>query len=261
MTVALYLRSVVERSRSYAPVKSPSDAIAFYQKVNMFGHLPTRSPAVNMVRQAVAKHFGLGTRNRREPFSWDHVVVFALVQGVNNRGYCHLVVAAMAVVMFGAMCRYDDVIHLRRRNIKLDAGYQCFHIEFEKRKNDQNRKGNRVSVVAAPNGLVCPLKLMRRRMLVTRVNEDDYIFKGFDGRCVITSPERTVPVPNFISYAQFSKYLALWFSASLGLMSFLQSTSPSRVAAVLLRQLLMREYLWSYGDNMGQHYIQIIFFC
>ena len=46
MTVALYLRSVVERSRSYAPVKSPSDAIAFYQKVNMFGHLPTRSPAV-----------------------------------------------------------------------------------------------------------------------------------------------------------------------------------------------------------------------
>ena len=68
MMVALYLRSVVERSKSHAPVKSHSEAIAFYQKVNLFGHLPTRSPAVNMVRQAAAMHFGLGIRNRKEPF-------------------------------------------------------------------------------------------------------------------------------------------------------------------------------------------------
>ncbi len=71
ITVALYLRSVVARSKSYGPVKSHSAAIAFYQKVNLFGHLPTRSPAVNMVRQATAKHFGLGTRNRKEPFTWE----------------------------------------------------------------------------------------------------------------------------------------------------------------------------------------------
>ena len=70
-------------------------------------------------------------------------------------------------------------------------------------------------MAAAPDGLVCPLKL--RRMLVTRGDGDDYIFRGFNGRCVITSPERTVPGPNFTSYAQFSRYLALWFGASLGL--------------------------------------------
>ena len=63
------------------------------------------------------------------------------------------------------LCRYDDVIHLRWRNIKFDAGYQCFHIDFEKRKNDQYRQGNRVTVAAAPDGLVCPLKLMRMMML------------------------------------------------------------------------------------------------
>ena len=68
MTVALYLRSVVERSNSYGPEKSHSVAIVFYQKVNLFGHLPTRSLAVNMVRQVAASHFGLGTRNRKEPF-------------------------------------------------------------------------------------------------------------------------------------------------------------------------------------------------
>ena len=54
-------------------------------------------------------------------------------------------------------------------------------------------------------------------MLVTRGDGDDYIFRGFNRRCVVTSPERTVPGPNFISYAQFSKYLVLWFGASLGI--------------------------------------------
>ena len=58
MTVALYLRSVVERSKSYAPVKSHSAAIAFYQKVNLFGHLPTRSHAMSMVRQSAIMHLG-----------------------------------------------------------------------------------------------------------------------------------------------------------------------------------------------------------
>ena len=41
--------------------------------------------------------------------------------------------------------------------------------------------------------------------------------RGFNGGYVITSPEKTVPGPAFISYAQFSKYLALWFVAFLGL--------------------------------------------
>jgi hypothetical protein len=163
------------------------------------------------------------------------VVSFALVHKVNNRGYCHLVVADMAVVTFGAMCRYDDVGHLRWHNIKCDAGYQCFHIEFEKRKHDQYRQGNRVSLAAAPHGFVCPLKLVRRRMLVTRGDGGDYIFRGFNGRCVITSPERTVPGPNFISYARFSKYLALWFGASLGLspkeFSIVYGSQPGRNGA------------------------------
>ena len=61
--------------------------------------------------------------------------------------------------------------------------------------------------------------------MVTRVDGKDYIFRGFNGTCVITSPERTVPGPNFISYAQFSKYLALWLGATLGL-------SPKEFCAV-----------------------------
>ena len=90
-------------------------------------------------------------------------------------------------------------------------------------------------------------------MLVTRGDGDDFIFRGFNGRFVITSPEKTVPGPTFISYAQFSKYLVLWFSASLWLSpkEFLHSTALNPGVAGLLRQLLMMECLWSYGANTG----------
>ncbi len=54
-------------------------------------------------------------------------------------------------------------------------------------------------------------------MLVTGGDADAFIFRGFNGRFVLTTPERTAPGPSFISYAQFSKYLALWLGASLGL--------------------------------------------
>ncbi len=119
-----------------------------------------------------------------------------------------MVVASIVVVMFGAMRRYVDVNHLRWRNIKLDAGFGCFHITFEKRKNGQYGQGDRVTV-AAPEGLVCPLKLLWKMKLSTRGDEDGFIFREFNGRLVITSPERMAPGPSFITYAQFSKYLAL----------------------------------------------------
>ncbi len=62
-------------------------------------------------------------------------------------------------------------------------------------------------------------------MLCTRGDGDDFFFRGFNGRFVLTSPERTASGPSAISYAQFSKYLALWFGASLGL-------SPTEFTAV-----------------------------
>ena len=74
---------MVERSKSFAPVKSASAMIAFFQKVNMFDHLPTQSLAVDMVRQATARRFGLTPKGRKEPFTWSQVGAFAEAYGVN----------------------------------------------------------------------------------------------------------------------------------------------------------------------------------
>ncbi len=79
MTVAFYLQIVVERAKTFAPVKSVSAAIAYFQKINSQHHLPTQSPTVGMVRQAItSRKFGLTPKGRKEPFQWDKVVAFAL---------------------------------------------------------------------------------------------------------------------------------------------------------------------------------------
>ena len=68
-TVALYLQSVMNNANTFAPVKAASAAIAFYQKINLFDHEPTQSPAPCLVRGAATKKFGLNTKNRKEPHS------------------------------------------------------------------------------------------------------------------------------------------------------------------------------------------------
>ena len=83
-----------------------------------------------------------------------------MLHGIHNQGYCHLVVATMAILYFGAMCRYSDVIsQLKWENIHLESDLSSFTITFEGRKNSQFRQGNKVTVAAA-NYIICPLKLL-----------------------------------------------------------------------------------------------------
>jgi hypothetical protein len=56
-----------------------------------------------------------------------------------QKGYCHLVVASMAVIMFGAMCRYDDVSGLRWRNIRFVEDGSGFEITCELKKTNTVR--------------------------------------------------------------------------------------------------------------------------
>ncbi len=79
---------------------------------------------------------------------------FAEAYGVQNQGYCHLVVATMAVVMFGGMCRYDDASRLQWKNVRFVEDGGGFEVTFDKRKNAQFRQGNKVLVAANPSSFV-----------------------------------------------------------------------------------------------------------
>jgi hypothetical protein len=65
------------QAKSFAPVKSHSAAIAYFQKVNLFNHLATQSLAVCMVRQAAIRKFGLSPKNRKTPFKCADIEMFA----------------------------------------------------------------------------------------------------------------------------------------------------------------------------------------
>ncbi len=161
--MVVYLQSVVNGAKAFAPVKAASAAIAFYQKNNLFSHEPTQSPAVCLVREVAIRRFGLNAKNRKEPFEWTQVVKFVEAYGSRQQGYCHLVVATIVVVMFiGGMCRYDDASGLMWRDIRLEADGSAFEITFDKRKNSQFRHGNKVLVNALPNATVCPQRMLQR---------------------------------------------------------------------------------------------------
>ena len=68
--------------------------------------------------------------------------------GVRHEGYCHLVVATMAIVMFGGMCRYDDASGLLWRNVRSEEDGSGYDLFFDKHKNAQYRQGNMVLVAS-----------------------------------------------------------------------------------------------------------------
>ena len=83
----MYLQSAVANgAKKFEPVKTASATIAFYQKINLFSHEPTRSSAVCLVRGAAIRRFGLSPKNRKEPFEWAQVVKFAEAYGSRQQG-------------------------------------------------------------------------------------------------------------------------------------------------------------------------------
>ncbi len=130
------------------------------------------------------RRFGLNSKNRKEPFEWDQVVDFAEAYGVRHQGHCHLVVATMAVIMFGGMCRYDDASGMLWSSIRFEADGSAFEIAFDKRKNAQLRQGNKVLVASFPMSSVCPVRLLRELKTYTGGSEGLPVFRGFNGRLV-----------------------------------------------------------------------------
>ncbi len=176
----MYLQSVVNGAKTFAPVKAASAAIAFYHKINLFSHEPTQSPAVCLMREAAIRRFGLNAKNWKKAFKWAQVVKFAKAYGPRQQGYCHLVVSTIVVVMFGGMCRYDDASGLMWRNLRLEADRSAFEITFDKRKSSQYRQGNKVLVTTLPNAGVRPVRMLQRLRVYTGGAEGLYVFRGFN---------------------------------------------------------------------------------
>jgi hypothetical protein len=73
-----------------------------------------------------------------------------------------IVVAIMAIIFFGFLCRYSDVSRLNWGNVKFESDLSSFEFTFERRENSQFRQDNKVTV-AATKDIIFALKLLLKR--------------------------------------------------------------------------------------------------
>ncbi len=136
-----------------------------------------------------------------------------------------MVMATMAVIMFGGMHRYDNASGLMWRNIRFEADGSAFEITFDTRKNSQFRQGNKVLVSVFPLAIVCPVRLLQRLRLYTGGAEGLYVVRGINGKLVSKSPGNTALGPKQITYDQLLRYLS-----SVGLWAFPWRLSESSLS-------------------------------
>jgi hypothetical protein len=98
------------------------------------------APELCMARTAATRKFGLSSERVKKPFLWFQLVDFALLYDNQNPGYCHLGIATMTILSFGAMCRYSDVSRLKWINFRYESDFTSPEITFAIRKNAQFRQ-------------------------------------------------------------------------------------------------------------------------
>jgi hypothetical protein len=163
--VALYLRVVGVTALCFSAMKSTSAAVAFKKKKDMYNHLPTLSPLANFVREAAKRRIGTTPPRRKRPLLWKDASASASVCAprVKNPPYCHLVVAVLCILTFGAMCQFDDALNLERSNVKFMQNGSLV-VYFRERKSCEYRQGTSVAIASNAHGKTCPVMLLRRML-------------------------------------------------------------------------------------------------
>ena len=114
---------------------------------------------------------------------------------MRQQGYYHLAVASVVVIMFGAMCRYDDASGLRWRNIRFVGDGSGIEIS--------ECSGMPTEVATTVAGLYRWVGRRARRMGVQRASSREEPGKDFAGA-------------RANSYDQMLRFVSLWFSGVLG---------------------------------------------
>ncbi len=96
----------------FSTIKSASASIAFFHKIIFLPTTLRGHPKFVWWEQQRLESMGCHQNELRSLFFFQ-LVDFALLYGIHNQGYCYLVVATMATLFFGDMCRYSDVSQLK----------------------------------------------------------------------------------------------------------------------------------------------------
>lgn len=194
--VALYLQHLAETS-SIAAINS-----TFYSINWAHGLAGIPSPTHNIflvtVREGIIRRFSKGHTSRKQPLDIAHLKTLGTKIDLNDllqlRSY------VMFVISFAGFLRSSEVINLISNDIIFHHNY--ISISIRQSKTDQLRDGETVVLTELEDSRICPVKLLKRYLDITRIppGTNEFLFRPISGqgksRCL-----KTVNKP--ISYATY----------------------------------------------------------
>lgn len=193
--VAIYLQTLIDTSSS-----ASSDETAFYALQwahNLAGvPSPTAHPTVIAIRDAAQRLFGKHRENRKEPISAESIKTLVRQANLNNlldlRNVCIFVLA------FAGFFRIEEVLHIKRNDIRLDGDRVI--IRLERSKTDQLRLGNEVVISRVPGSRACPVSLLESYLSLAQIHNASELFV-FRPISKTSSGHRLVSVNKAIGYS------------------------------------------------------------
>ncbi|KAK3244028.1 hypothetical protein CYMTET_46348 [Cymbomonas tetramitiformis] len=193
VTVALYLRFVMDRADTYSVVKTTSGAIHAVHDVALVpkDQNPTKTELCKAVREQARRKFGLGVKNRKAAMPVVLLATGIRMYHTDSKGrfsIIRLTVACMGSVMWAGCLRYSDMKMIWVGAMRFYPTHMVFLLTS--RKNDQYCEGD-VVYVARGGKHFCPVDLSERLIEAGQLalSGSVNLFQGWDGRKAVRDPQ------------------------------------------------------------------------
>ena len=171
--LALYLQSIAETAKSKSAVEEAVNSISWAHQMAGVPS-PTESTFVKSTVQGLQ-------RKLAKPVVIKLPVTVAMLEAIvdnaeRSGSLADLRLAKACVVGYAAFLRFNELVHIKAEDIKVEEGFMS--IQIPQSKTDQLRKGNEV-VVSRTGSKLCPVSIIERYMARAGIVQSKarYIFR------------------------------------------------------------------------------------
>lgn len=171
--LVLYMQYIADSTGSKAAVEESYNAMAWIHAMGN-SHSPTESQFTKVVLQGLQRSLAKPVV-KKLPVTAE--MLAAMVEDMEGSGsLADLRLVTACIVSFAAFLRFDELVHVRPKDVKINADFMTIHIPNS--KTDQLRKGDEV-VVGRTGSKLCPVNMLEKYMAQAGIHQDDshYLFR------------------------------------------------------------------------------------
>ena len=177
-TIALYLTSLVQAGTSKSSLIKAFYAISWFHKLEGVEYNPCDHSAwLKLCLDGCCRLVAKPVR-KKEPLSIDNIKAFVHNYAGVNCLLSDLRITTLVLLSFAGFLRINEVLKLRRSDIKFYPSYCTIFIRSS--KTDVYRLGDNL-VIARTGSLCCPVQLLERYLQTANITDsdsDEYIFRA-----------------------------------------------------------------------------------